>query len=216
MHLHWGTLLEIMRSCFDTSEFELNTSPRDSFLSSLLLVGSEQIGSLLARTRTVKAPVNWTDDRLQCKKFALEVQRRVEEMWPNEDLHFNPSWSDARGDEVYGNLGGNRSGNVYFWIDAASRIVSDEAGNSQVRGRLYFKVALRAASQRESVFMSLRRDSLLALLAIPYNDRQNFKVDDEGLSAVLSIDWDGSSSELAERIAALFCRFLLVFRGVMV
>jgi hypothetical protein len=147
------------------------------------------------------------------KAFVIEVRGRVEAMMKGfqPDLKLN-IWRDPGVDILYGHIGGDK-GNVNFHVladESTSLVTKDEATLS---GLVNFKVAGKAIATRRRVFCSVSRETWARILGL---EPAGLSIEREKCRVVFTNKWEGKWDDLVEELAALFCRYLLVFRPFMV
>lgn len=208
-HVDWARVLARMESSFSSLQPD-SQDDKETFLRSLILQGAHRIRELLANDSPGPTAVTWTPERRRCREFAKQVQNRIIELWDDRELHFNPIWSDRNGDELYANMGGARTGNVYFFVSSESKIQETDSEPSTLIGRLYFKLALRASNEHKHRFEQLIRQPLKGLFGA-----YNANVDRSTATVTSLIESSRPRSELCDEIASLFSLYLIVFRRLM-
>ncbi len=208
----WEDVLGAVEESFVRRGDQEASSPA-SFFVELVGQGVDRARAIIEREPERKAGVEWTPERARHRQFVIAVQERVQKLWDDDELHFNPQWSQKDVDIVYANFGGAKSGNVYFNLYDESSV--QESGAAQLCGQLQFKVAAKARSRLSGAFGDLSKEKLAVLLALPSAENERFVVEEKECSAALDINRSGQRDELEKEIAALFCRFLSVFRELM-
>jgi len=208
IHLYWPDVLSSIESSYSSPQASEDQNER--FLRSLVLHGASRIRQLLTDTGPGPMGVMWTTERRRCRDFAKQVQSRIVDLCTDWNLHFNPIWSDLNGDEVSGNFGGDRAGNVYFVVHPDSTIQEDDSVPSKLMGRLYFKLALRAGAERKAQFESLYREP-----PSPTCVDYDVTVDYTTCTVTKAIELSQPRSQLCAEMSNLFRQYLSEFRNIM-
>lgn len=201
VHLSWENVLEDLRQSFPDDT--------DDLLSAFIRGGCELTEAILANRR--KPVVKESLEREAMKLFVKEIRGKIRDM-----IRFDPTLelNDWHGktEEVFGHIGGDH-GNVYLnvYTDGTSLLGQEQA---KVRVSVSFKVAGKAPKVRRDEFCSIPLENWTRILGSDPADQAT--LDCNRCKFYVERDWEGQAAELADQLAALFCRFLLVFRPFMV
>lgn len=203
VHLSWKAVLDDLRQAFPEG-----TS--DDLLGAFIRGGCQLTEQILANHLARKTEE--TLEREAIKTFMRLVRGKINEMLRFDQTLKLTDWRDPRRDEVYGHIGGDY-GNVYLDVLADGTDLMD-AEHSRVRGTVSFKVAGKATKARQDEFCSFPLENWTRILGCNPDDQAT--LDCNRCELYVERDWEGQAAELADQLAALFCRFLLVFRPFMV
>ncbi len=210
LHLDWTAVLSRIESSFSLSQ-DSSQGEQEAFLCSLMLLGVKRIRDMLSDSDAGLKGVIQTDKRRRCRDFTKQVQQRVMALWDNGDIHFNPIWSDAYGDQLYANFGGERAGNVYFVVSSDSTIQEDDSLPSTLVGELYFKLSLRATAGYKERFNAVVQQGLGAFF-----ESDEVRIEKNTFTVKTPIKLSPQPrSELCDKIAGRFCLYLLAFQKLM-
>jgi hypothetical protein len=203
VHLSWKDVLDDLRQAFPDED--------SNDLLRAFIQGGCQLTETILSERS-KPAITESLERGEMKKFMKSVRRRIVNMLGFEPTLKLTDWRDPGRDELYGHIGGDL-GNVYLNVYADG---TDLLNNEQTRvhGRISFKVAGKAPMTRLDDFRSYPLETWARILGFNSDDQVTLDIDRCEFS--VERDWEGQSIELAEQLASLVCRFMLVFRTFMI
>jgi hypothetical protein len=149
-----------------------------------------------------------TPERIAVKKFAQDVQKRVESHWQLGVLRFKPPWTDPTFDMIMACFGENACGHISCKIYAHSQ-VQECAEECRVATEVSFDATTSARIAARQVLAGMNASSLAALIGMP---AESLTINVDKASLGVSFLSDGQRDQLLNQIATVFMRFLCIFR----
>ena len=203
IHLSWEVLLH------DIEEIFLKGTITDPYVK-LVRDGIDLTRQLLNENMKRDPKITATPKRIRMNEFMIDVDERIRDMMRLESTLRLTLWRDNQQDQRYGNLDGNNA-NVYINLSEEGTSIP-EKGTFHLRMGFLGKVAEKAPREYKNKFNEYPASYWSAMLAL---DKDDLVVDTQKHSASVEVNWSGERSQLIQDAAALFCRFLIMFRPFM-